>query len=85
MKLGICTNFFTKLDVAEFTMQSGELSVDDTIYIIGKTTGVVEMTVPEIRVELQAVETTKKGEVCSIKMPELVRRGDILYKVVSKE
>ncbi|MFW5850799.1 MAG: peptidase U32 family protein [Bacteroidota bacterium] len=85
MKLGICTNFFTKLGVAEFTMQSGELSVGDTIYIIGKTTGVVEMTVPEIRVELQSVRTTQKGEVCSVKIPELVRRGDALYKVVSKE
>lgn len=85
MKLGICTNFFTKLGVAEFSMQSGELSVGDTIYIIGKTTGVVEMIVPEIRVELQSVRTTKKGEVCSVKIPELVRRGDVLYKVVSKE
>ncbi|MFO7868020.1 MAG: U32 family peptidase [Bacteroidales bacterium] len=81
MKLGICTNFFTKIGVAEFHMQSGELSVGDTIYVIGKTTGVVEMEVQEIRVHLESVETTKKGEVCSVKTAKLVRRGDTLYKI----
>ena len=85
MILGKCSNYFSNIHVAEFQMQSGELSVGDEILIIGPTTGVVEHVVEEIRVDLQPVPKTKKGEVCSIQVPELVRRGDTLYKVVHKD
>src|SRR5690606_10067915 len=84
MILGKCSNYFSNIHVAEFQMQSGELSVGDEILIIGPTTGVVEHVVEEIRVDLHPVSKTKKGEVCSIQDPELVRRGDTLYKVVPK-
>jgi len=50
--------------------------------IMGPTTGVVEFDVPEIRVERQPVTRTSKGEECSIPVPELVRRGDKVYKLV---
>ena len=80
--VGKVTNYFTKLGVAEIKMETGELAVDDDIYITGPTTGVLEMKSGEIRVELIPVITTRKGEMCSIKTPELVRRGDKVYKVI---
>ena len=80
--VGKVTNYFTKLGVAEIKMETGELSVDDDIYITGPTTGVLEMTPDEIRVDLKPVNTTRKGEMCSIKTQELVRRGDKVYKVI---
>ena len=48
--------------------------------IIGPTTGVYEDTVSEIRVEDQAVENVGKGIFCSVKVKELVRRGDQVYR-----
>jgi len=80
--VGKVTNYFTKLGVAEIKMETGELAVDDDIYITGPTTGVLEMTPGEIRVDLKPVQTARKGEMCSIKTPELVRRGDKVYKVI---
>lgn len=80
--VGKVTNYFTKLGVAEIKIETGELSVDDDIYITGPTTGVLEMKPGEIRVELKPVNTTHKGEMCSIKTQELVRRGDKIYKVI---
>jgi len=80
--VGKVTNYFTKLGVAEIKMETGELAVDDDIYITGPTTGVLEMTPGEIRVDLKPVNTTRKGEMCSIKTQELVRRGDKVYKVI---
>ena len=80
--VGKITNYFTKLGVAEIKMETGELSVDDEIYITGPTTGVLEMKPGEIRVDLNTVQSTRKGEMCSIKTPELVRRGDKVYKVI---
>ena len=80
--VGKVTNYFTKLGVAEIKMETGELTVDDDIYITGPTTGVLEMKPGEIRVDLKPVNTTRKGEMCSIKTQELVRRGDKVYKVI---
>jgi U32 family peptidase len=80
--VGKVTNYFTKLGVAEIKMETGELSVDDDIYITGPTTGVLEMKPGEIRVDLKPVSATRKGEMCSIKTSELVRRGDKVYKVI---
>jgi putative protease len=83
MRVGKCTNFFSNLNVAEFLMQSDELNVGDEVLIIGSTTGVVEMQVSEIRVNLQPVQKTVKGESFSMQVSEKIRRGDVIYKVVS--
>lgn len=78
-----CTNYFPKLSVGEFLVETHSLKVDDSILITGPTTGVVEMAVEEIRVDLSAVQHTKKGEKFSMPVPCKVRRGDKLYKLVS--
>ena len=78
--IALCSNYFSKLGVGEFQMQSGSLSVGDHILIIGPTTGVVEMAVPEIRVDLKPVAQAMKGEVFSMPLPQLVRRSDKIYK-----
>lgn len=72
--------FFSKLGVAEFQMESGELHVGDEIIITGPTTGALITTVEEIRVDLKPVEKTVKGERFSIKVPEKVRPSDRLYR-----
>lgn len=80
--VGKITNYFSRLNVAEILLESGTLSVGDEIIITGPTTGLIENTVKEIRVELQPVETALKGERCSIFTGELVRRNDRVYKLV---
>lgn len=83
--IGKVTNYFTKLGVAEITMESYDLSLNETLIIIGPTTGVVEFDAQEIRVDLKPVKSTKKGEVCSIPISELVRRNDKVYKLVESQ
>ncbi|HAN18931.1 MAG: collagenase [Bacteroidetes bacterium GWC2_33_15] len=83
--IGKGTNYFAKLNVAEFLIETNSLSVGDEILITGPTTGVIETTVSEIRVDLKTVETTQKGERCSIPVPEIVRRSDKLYKIVDAD
>ncbi|MBN1199812.1 MAG: U32 family peptidase, partial [Bacteroidales bacterium] len=80
--IGKVTNYFTKVKVAEIKLESGYLASGDQIYIQGPTTGIVEMTIPEIRVDLKPVLQAKKGEVCSIHVPEFLRRADKLYKII---
>ena len=63
---GKVTNWFGRLGVAEVLVESASLHVGDRILIIGPTTGVVECTVPEIRVDLKSVDVANKGDYCSI-------------------
>ncbi len=77
--VGTVNNFFSKLSVAEIYLNSGKLKVGDTCYIIGQTTGTVEFKISEIRYDLNPVETAYKGQVISMPVPELVRRGDKIY------
>ena len=80
--VGLVSNYFTKIGVVEIKMETQQLRKGDQFLIIGPTTGVYEGTATEIRVDLQSVEKTIKGELCSIAVDELVRRGDKVYKLV---
>lgn len=83
--LGKVTNYFTKLGVAEIKLENGDLETGEKILIIGPTTGAVEYTVDEIRVDLKAARRALKGEYCSIKTPDYLRRSDKVYKWVRAE
>lgn len=80
--LGKVTNYFTNLGVGEFKLESFDLQVGDDILITGTTTGVLQIIVPELRVDLQPVDKIEKGTVFSMPLPDKVRRGDKLYKLV---
>jgi len=81
--VGKITNYFTKLRIAEIKMESGSLKSGDRIYIQGPTTGVIDMTVPEIRIDLKPAEKTIKGERCSISVDLFLRRADKVYKIIT--
>lgn len=86
---GKVTDWFSKIGVAEILVESEGMAVGDEVLIVGETTGVIEMTVPEIRYELKPVENVTKGQLCSIPVTfpddirtpggKKVRRGDRLY------
>ena len=81
--IGKGMNYFSKLRVAEFLVESNEINVGDEILVTGPTTGVMELTVSELQVERKQVETAEKGEHFSIPVPGIIRRSDKLYKLVN--
>lgn len=76
------TNYYAKISVAEFALESGDLSEGDQVLIIGPTTGVLELRIDEIRTDAGKVEKVKKGDVFAIHVNRPVRRSDKLYKVL---
>jgi len=82
MYIGKATNYFTKIKVAEFKLETSNLKVGDEIIVTGPTSGVVETTVKEIRVDLNSVEEGKKGEHISIQIDKKIRRADKLFKMI---
>ncbi|TVR43771.1 MAG: U32 family peptidase, partial [Bacteroidia bacterium] len=83
--LGKISNYFGKLKVAEITMETHAFGVNDPLMVTGPTTGVVEFTPREIRVDLHPVNIAEKGDTCSVKVPGMVRRGDKVFKLISRE
>lgn len=79
---GKITNYFTKIGVAEILVEATELHKGDKLLITGPTTGVVEYTVDDVRVDDQSVETVNKGIRCSIASETLLRRSDKVYRII---
>ena len=81
---GKVTNWFARLGVAEILVESAPLKVGDRILVMGPSTGVVETTVKEIRVDLEPVQEAGKGVFCSVPVDlggqtAKLRRSDKVY------
>jgi putative protease len=83
--LGKVTNYFSKINVAEIKLENGDLIKGETILITGPTTGIIEYTLGEIRVDLKETDKALKGELCSIKIVDFLRRSDKVYKWIDAE
>ncbi len=77
--------YFSRLGVAEFEIEAGELHKGDEIVITGPTTGVIIQHVEEIRYELESVDKAVKGQRISIPVKEKVRPSDKLYRFEERE
>lgn len=71
--------YYSKLGVAEFVMEAGELHRGDEIIITGPTTGALMLTADDIRVDLKSVDCAVKGDAFSIAVPAKIRPSDRLY------
>ncbi len=80
--IGKGINYFSKLKVAEFKLETSLLKVGDEIIITGPTTGLVKTIVSEIQLDKQSVEEAPKGSYISIPLDTKIRKSDKLYKIV---
>jgi len=81
--VGKVTNYFSNLQVAEILIETNEIKVGDNIMVFGPTTGVVDVDIEEVRVDLKPVLQADKGTYCSVPMQVLVRRNDKIYKWIT--
>ncbi|WP_302575934.1 peptidase U32 family protein [uncultured Duncaniella sp.] len=71
--------YFPRLGVGEFLMEAGELHPGDEIVITGTDTGAIIMKVDELRLEYDPVQTVRKGDSFSMKVPRKIRPSDRMY------
>lgn len=81
--IGRGNNYFSKIGVAEFLVETHTLKKGDKVLITGPTTGAIEMTIEELHTDHGPVEEANKGERCAFKFDLPVRKSDKLYKLVS--
>jgi putative protease len=82
--VGKGTNYFDRIGVAEVVIETGSLELGDQVVIIGPTTGVIETTINELRVNEESCQSAGKGERCSFPVEQVVRRSDKVYKLVTR-
>jgi U32 family peptidase len=80
--IGKILNYYKKSNVAYAKLEAEFLIPGDKIYIIGNTTGVIEMEVEILIVNDKHVDEAPKGTDFTFKCNELVRENDKIFKIV---
>lgn len=83
--IGKGMKYFSKLGVAEFSVEAAEFEVGDRLLITGPTTGVMYVTANEIHDDHGLVSVAQKGTRVAIAVTGKVRQSDKLFKIVKAE
>lgn len=85
--VGKAVNFYKKLSVAEVLVEAAPLAVGDEVFFMGPTTGVAEQRIEALHVgeDGHPAAEAVQGELCAIRTPDVIRRGDRLYKMEKAE
>ena len=67
--VGKVTNWFSRLGVAEIEVQATELRKGDELMFIGNSTGIVQITVDDLRVDYNPADVCPQGQRCSVAVP----------------
>ncbi len=78
--IGTVSDFFARPVVAAIELTAA-LKLADTIRIKGHTTD-LEFSVDSMQIRNVPVEEAKAGDSVGVKVPQRVRKGDVVYKVV---
>lgn len=83
--VGKVVNYYKKSNVVSVKLEADTMSVGETIYIIGNTTGTIELKIDKLMLEENELTTGEKGTEITFKCNELVRPNDRIYKIVALE
>lgn len=79
--VGTVTHYFGKAQVAGIEITEGELTVGDTIHVIGHTSDFTQ-NVDSMQIDRAPVQSAKVGDVIGIKVVEHAREHDQVYRVL---
>lgn len=77
--LGHVLNYFSRIGVAEISVDDAPLHVGDTVQLEGETTGFLSFTAESMQIDGRPVAAAHKGEKVALKVPSKVRKNDRLY------
>jgi len=67
--VGKVTNWFARIGVVEVQVEATPLHAGEEILFIGHTTGILQMKIEDLRVDLEPAQTAPQGVRCSIAVP----------------
>lgn len=81
--VGKVVNYYKKSRVAQVKIEADMISNGDLLYIIGSTTGTIELSVKEIMKGDTIVSEAVKGDDITLGCEDRVREFDKVYKIVN--
>ncbi len=79
--LGKVINYYKQAEVVHISIETGTVKEGDEIYILGETTGVVQLKAENILNEDKKVYSATKGDKVTFKCGEIVRPKDAVYLI----
>ena len=80
--VGKVINYFKKSKIVHIRLEAGNLEINDSVYITGNSTGLVETTLQSLMQDEEQVNSAAKGDEITFYLEELVRPKDQVYKIV---
>ena len=77
--LGHVLNYFSRIGVAEISIDDATLTQGDTIQLEGETTGFLTFSADSIQMAGKPVSKAIKGSKVAVKVPQKVRKNDRLF------
>ena len=81
IEVGVIQDYFARIGVAALAVTAGGIKIGDHLHIKGHTTD-FSMPVESLQVEHAQVSEAGVGASVGIKVPDRVRAGDSVFKVV---
>lgn len=78
-QIGTVSNFFNKLNIAEFKLIKHPVKPGDTLLVEGPTTGAVRFTAENLRVDGEPADSAKPGDLVTLALPAKARRQDKVF------
>jgi putative protease len=78
--IGTVTHYFGKAQVAGIKITEGELTVGDTVHIVGHTSDFTQK-IESMQIDRAPVESARAGDEIGIKVVEHAREHDQVYRV----
>ncbi len=79
--IGKVTHYFGKAQVAGIEITEGQLSVGDTIHVVGHTSDFTQR-IDSMQIDRVQAESAKVGDEIGIKVVEHAREHDQVYRVL---
>lgn len=80
--IGKILNYYKKNKVAFIKLETGSLKPGESIYVIGNSTGTVELKINKIILDDNELAEASKGMSVTIECDERIREHDKVYKIV---
>ncbi len=82
LHVGVVKKYYKKAMVAEIHVQNNPVKIGDSIAIHGHTSGIIDLTIEEMRQEQTKLKHVEKGGWFTIVCSKQVRENDKVYRIV---
>ena len=79
--VGVVDHWYGRIKVAGVRVTRQQLGVGDTIHVVGNTTDLTA-TIASMQIDHESVLTAGPGDKVGIKVPDRVRVGDEVYRIL---